>query len=131
MDAGSAQQHGVYDARSIGPVVQAVPAPPTAPPPTIGAGLNYQTGVILANGFKAISVGATLSQAGSVSIQRFIDKAGTIPVGAAISTTLAAGVANFATVNDGVAFASFQVTISNTGASTGNLSGFGMLLSAA
>jgi hypothetical protein len=130
-DVGSEQQNAWFDIRAVGPVAQAVPTPPTAAPSTINGGANYQTGIIPANGFKAISVGATLSQAGTISIQRFIDKAGTIPVGAAISATLTANTANWADVNDGVAYASFQVTIANTSGSVGTLSGFGMLLSAA
>jgi hypothetical protein len=78
------------------------------------------------------SAGVTLSQARSISVQRYIDLAGNVPVRAAISAALSANTPGAATVtNDGIAFQSFRITISNSSSSAAaNVSNFGIVLSA-
>lgn len=131
MDAGSESNAAHIPPRGVGPVLTTSPILPAAIPSTIAGGGSYQSGIIYSDGYKSISVGAKLSQVGSITIQRYLDAAGTIPVGAPITAALAANTANWATVNDGVAFLSFQVTIANTSGSIGNLSNTGILLAAA
>ncbi|WP_426442041.1 hypothetical protein [Bradyrhizobium genosp. P] len=95
---------------------------------------TYVSAVIISDGFRSISVGAKSNQSGgTISIQRFIDRAGLVLVGAAVvSGAFAAGVGQFATItDDGIAFQSFQITISNTSASAATITNFGVLLSAA
>jgi len=87
--------------------------------------------VIASDGFKALSCAVLSSQAGAVSIQRYVDKVGTLPQGAPISSTLVAATANVVNSNDGLPFQSFKVTITNTGGSTATISGFALLLNAA
>ena len=104
---------------------------PSGPPgATIAASSSYQSGVIPSNGFKAIGIGVTLNQAGSITIQRFLDAAGNVPVGAPITAAITASTAQWATVNDGTPFRSFKFQISNSGTSAANISNFGCLLSA-
>jgi hypothetical protein len=107
----------------------AIPTPPTAAPATIAASGNYNTGIMSAAGFKSLAAACTLSQAGTIVIQRYLDPLGTIAVGAPVSATLVAATANYVTVNDGVCAASWQVTINNTGGSTGNLTNTAFLAS--
>jgi hypothetical protein len=98
---------------------------------TIAASGNYTSAVIYSDGFKSISVGCKSTQTGAINIQRYIDRAGTIPVGAPITAALTAGTSQWANVvNDGVAFQSFTIQITNTGASPATITLFGALLAA-
>lgn len=79
--------------------------------------------VIVSNGWKLFSVGLKSTQAGQISIQRFLDLAGTVPQGAAVTVALTANTAAYATVGtDGLPFASVQVTVTNSGGSAATLS---------
>lgn len=109
------------------PTGPTIPTPPTAPPATIAASGNYKTGIMNAAGFKGLAAACTLSQAGTLVIQRYIDPAGTIAIGTPISATLVGGTANTVDVIDGLPAAAWQVTISNTGGSTGNLTAVAFL----
>ncbi len=93
---------------------------------------TWVSGVIATDGFKSLSVGATSNQSGgTISIQRYIDRAGVVPVGAPIvSGAFSAGVGQFASVNDGVAFQSFKITIANTAGSAATITNFGIVLNA-
>jgi hypothetical protein len=123
-----------FEPEAVGPVTQidlSLDAAQTGViPATVVAGTPFSTILLTADGFKAIAAGCILSTAGTIVIQRFIDAAGTIPQGAAISATLAAGVANSVSVNDGAPFQTYTVTITNTGAGSANLTGFTLLLNA-
>ncbi|MCG5072275.1 hypothetical protein [Paraburkholderia tagetis] len=90
---------------------------------SVPASGNLPGNVIVSNGWKLFSVGLKSTQAGQISIQRFLDLAGTVPQGAAVTAALTAGTAAYATVGtDGLPFASVQVTVSNSGASAATLS---------
>jgi hypothetical protein len=101
------------------------------PPATIVASGNYTSLLIVADGFKALACGVTSTQAGALSIQRYIDKAGLIAQGPAISSTLVAATPNIVNSNDGLPFQTFKVIITNTGGATATISNFGLLLNAA
>lgn len=101
-----------------------------APPATIAASGNYTSNLIYADGYKAIAVAALSSQAGAITIQRYVDKAGTLPQGPATSATITGGTAQACNTNDGLPFQSFKISITNTGASAANLTGFCCLLNA-
>ncbi len=84
---------------------------------------NLPGSVIVSNGWKLFSVGLQSSQAGQLTIQRFLDLAGTVPQGAPVTAALTANTAAYATVGtDGLPFASVQVTVSNSGGSAATLS---------
>lgn len=71
--------------------------------------------VLLSNGYLAFALGLTSTKGGAISIQRYLDAAGTIAVGAAITAVLVANTAQTAIVtNDGKPFQSMIITITNT-----------------
>lgn len=112
--------NAIYDA--------ATPTPPNAVPATIAASISYQTGFMPCMGYAGLAAAATLSQAGTISIQRYMDAAGAYPIGAAISTTMSTpGTLYTAAVRDGLPCAFWQVTVTNTGASTAGVSAFSLL----
>ena len=108
---------------------QIVPVPPTAFPATIAGGATYSTGVIAGLGYSGLAAAAQLDQAGVLTLQRYIDQAGTIPIGAATTQAMSAGVQATVAVRDGLPFSSFIVTIQNTSGSLGTLSGTALLMS--
>lgn len=103
------------------PNAQVNPVPPTPVPTTIAGGGNWASGIIPGAGYNKLATTAQLSQAGTLTIQRYVNAAGTIPIGAAIVQALSANTLGYAAVNDGLPFASWQVTIANTSGSVGNL----------
>lgn len=76
------------------------------------------TALIPAGGYPKIAIGATNSVAGSISVQRYIDAAGLIPQGVALTQSLTAGTAGVLNINDGAPFQSFTITISGAGTLT-------------
>lgn len=125
----SQQNSGFWDIRAVGPVAQTAPVIAT-PPSTIAASGQWQSAVLPADGFKTLAVGVTSSQTGAVNVQRYLDAAGTVTQGAASTQALTAATAAVLNVTDGVPFASFQITVTNTGASTATISKFAVLLNA-
>lgn len=103
-----------------------VPTPPTPVPATIANGGNYNTGIMSAAG-RFFAASANLSQNGSLVLTRYIDPAGTIPIGPVTTQALAAGVLGTVAVNDFVPCASWAVQVNNTGGGLGNLTQFALL----
>ncbi len=98
--------------------------PPNPFPSTIAPSGNWQSGIIRVYGggsLPALVVTVESTQAGAVSIQRYADAAGTIPVGGNISQTLTDSTEAYVGANDGVPYLSFQVTITNTGGSSATI----------
>jgi hypothetical protein len=93
---------------------------------------TYTTGVVVSNGYQIIAVGVTSSQAGTVTIQRFLDRAGTVPVTTTLSTPVVAATPLVVVVNafnDHLPFASFIITVTNSSGSTvANITNFAVLL---
>lgn len=79
--------------------------------------------LILSGGYPRIAIGATSSATGSITVQRYLDAAGTIPQGAALTQALTAATAGVLNISDGAPFQSFTVTIAG-----GTLSNVGALL---
>ncbi len=75
-------------------------------------------------GYPRIAVAAENTVAGSINVQRYLDEAGTIPQGPALTQSLTAATAGVLNISDGNPFQSFTVNI--TGA--GTLSGVAVLL---
>jgi hypothetical protein len=110
------------------------PAQLSAALPTVGtiaASGNWTSNVLISDGFKAIGAGCKSTQTGAINIQRYLDRAGTVPVGAVVTAALVANTSQWATVNDGVPFQSFTVQITNTGGGAATITLFDILLSAA
>lgn len=111
------QSHNIAD---VGPVAQVFISQTklgigTTAGSTVGNGLsNLQQ----ACGYKALAVGATSSATGVLSVQRYIDAAGTIAQGAAITANLTAGTPGLVNITDDAPFLSFTVSVSGTGTLT-------------
>jgi hypothetical protein len=90
---------------------------------SVPASGNLVGNVMFSNGWKLFSVGLKSTQAGQISIQRFLDLAGAVPQGAPVTAAITANTAASATVGtDGLPFASVQVTVTNSGTSAATLS---------
>ena len=91
----------------------------TSPVP---ASSNVQSNILPSNGYLLFALGVTSVNAGSISIQRFVDLAGNVPQGVPITASLIGGTAQVCNItNDGYPFQSMQITITNTGGSTSAL----------
>jgi hypothetical protein len=114
---------------SIGPTVQApVPAAVHGLASTVAASGSITSNLIPSDGYKVIAVGVTSTQAGQIQVQRYLDDAGTVKQGPALTASLTATTAGVCNVTDGNPFASFAVTITNTGGSSATLTNLGILL---
>lgn len=118
----------VWIAGNPGSVIN--PVPPTAPPATIAGGSNWNSGPILSIGRGGIAAGATLSQTGTLTLQRYIDKAATIAIGSAVTAAMTANTPATVDVVDGLPCGSFTIVVANTSGSTGNLTGVAILMTA-
>ena len=128
--ASTEENGGFIQPFAVGPVMQALPIPQVATPGTIAASGTYDAGLMPSDGYKLLAGGATLSNAGSIAVQRYININGTVPQGAAVTAALTAGAPGILNVNDGASFASFDVKIINSVATVATLTDFGMLLNA-
>jgi hypothetical protein len=72
-------------------------------------------GPFASGGYSKLAVGATNSAAGSIVVQRYLDQAGTIPQGAALTQALTGGTAGVLNITDGVPFQSFTIQITGAG----------------
>ncbi|HEU0117705.1 MAG TPA: hypothetical protein VFR09_03650 [Alphaproteobacteria bacterium] len=107
-----------------------VPANVHNVPATIPGSGNVQSSLIVTEGFSLVSAGITSSQAGTMSIQRYLDAGGTVTQGPAVQVSLSAGVAANLDILDGRPFASMKLTITNASGTTANLTNFALLLQA-
>jgi hypothetical protein len=96
---------------------------------SVPASGNVQSSLIETDGWPKVAIGVTSTQAGQVSVQRYLDDAGTVPQGAAVTASLTANTAAVVNVTDGNPFAAIQITITNTSGSTATLSNLAVLLS--
>jgi hypothetical protein len=124
-----------FEPEAVGPVTQIDLSADTAQtgtiPTTIAESASFTTSLLAADGFKAITAGCTLTTAGTIAVQRFVDANGLIPQGAATSKALTANVAASVSVNDGNPFQTYTVTITNgSGSAAATLSSFTLLLNA-
>ncbi len=109
---------------------QQAPVPQTTHnlPDAIAGNSSVSTSLIRADGYTLISAGLTATQAGSLSIQRYLDDGGTQPQGPALTVPIAAHTAANLDVLDGKPFASFVLTVTNGAAAVSAITGFALLL---
>ena len=122
-----------WESMAIGPVAQADISAWSAlgVPSTVPATGSWNSNLLRSDGFKMISVGATSSQAGTLSIQRYLDAAGLVAQGAAVSQSLSAGTPAVVNVVDGLPCQTFKITITNSSGSVATITNFACLLNAA
>lgn len=98
---------------------------------SVPASGNVQSSLINTDGWPKAAIGVTSSQAGQIEVQRYLDDAGLVPQGAALTAALTAATAGVLNITDGVPFAAMKVMITNTGASAATLTNLAILLAAA
>lgn len=117
-----------------GPVAQCYPTVTQAPFPVLdvagGAAPKWTSDLILADGFRSIAAGVTLSRNGTIKIIRYVDLAGQVLL-KTDTLVLTAATAAAITVTDNLPFGSFKVEIENTdnvGGHTAAITNFSLLL---
>jgi hypothetical protein len=96
---------------------------------TVPLSSSIISNLLFSDGMQLAAIGVTSTQAGAITVQRYLDDAGTIKQGAALTAALVANTAQVVNITDGVAFATFTVNISNSSGSTAaTLSNVGILL---
>jgi len=113
-----------------GPVAQADLTSVIAVPATIAGSGTFTSALQYADGFKSIACGVTLSQTGTLQVQRYVDRAGLVLQTAATATALTASTPGVYNVTDGLPFQSFKVIITNSAGTPANVTNFVLLLNA-
>jgi hypothetical protein len=97
---------------------------------TIAGNGNVVSNAIINNGFKNFAFCLKSTQAGSVSIQRYLDQAATIPVGAAITGSLVANTALTVDSVDSIPYQSMIITVSDSSGTGATISNCALLFQA-
>jgi hypothetical protein len=110
--------------------IQNIPDPAnfqTPPPATLAGGASWVSGPISLSGYRSLAVNAKLSQAGTLTIQRYMDLLGLIAIGAPVTQAMTANVDAYVALNDGLPAVTYSITVHNTSGSTGNLTNVAVL----
>lgn len=97
---------------------------------TISNAGTLTSGLFSTFGMSNFVFGATLSNAGTLQLRRFIDQAGSISIGAPVTLALSAATAGVLTIQDGKISQSARVDIINGGTTGATVSGFAGLMQA-
>jgi hypothetical protein len=123
-----------YEPICIGPIAQAdVSASTTIGtlPASIVASGSYVSAVIPTDGYRVIAVGVTSTQAGVLSVQRYLDLAGLVAQGAPLTASILAATPVVLNATDYAPCQSFRITITNTNAgAAAAITNFACLLNA-
>lgn len=96
---------------------------------TIPLSSNTISNLLFADGMQIGAVGVKSTKTGAINVQRYLDDAGTVPQGAALTAALTANTAAVVNITDGLPFASFTVQITNTdGTNPATLTNLAILL---
>jgi hypothetical protein len=117
-----------HQVNSGGAMQVLVPAAVHGLPSTVAASGHATSNPIYSDGMQVGAIGVTSTQTGAITVQRYLDDAGTVKQGAALTASLTANTAQVLNITDGNPFASFTVDISNTGGSTATLTNLAILL---
>lgn len=98
--------------------VRAVPA--LGYPSTVANGATWQSDLLPA-GFAGATAGILSDHAGTLTLQRYADLAGLLPVGALISQAVVANTPAWVGANDGLPFLSFNVEFVNASGAIANI----------
>jgi hypothetical protein len=105
------------------------PAPfPTPLPTTIAGSSNWNSSLMFNDGFRNLTVGVQMNQAGFMVIQQYLDMAGTIPR-VVSSTAIVSGTLLIVDLANQAPFTSFTLQITNSGA-LATIAAFQVILSA-
>lgn len=120
-----------FTIQGIGPVAQTTISQNIPPLTNVAAGVPFDTGVIISNGYQLVACAITSVVAGSLVITRYLDREGTILSTTALTTAITAATPAVAIINsrtDGFPFASFRISFTVTGGVQSTISGFYVLL---
>lgn len=121
------QDSGAIPVRAV---LMSIPDPAelmTPPPATLAPSAVWDSGPISGGGFSKLVATAQLNQTGTLSIARYIDLLGLVPVGPVPVQAMTANILASVAVNDGYPFASWRVKVTNTSGSTANLTNVNLL----
>lgn len=99
-------------------------------PATIAATSSFVSTVFGVPG-PGLSAGVKMDEAGNITLQRYLDAAGLLPIGSAVTAAVTANTAATINVNDGVPYAYAQLTIQNTAGSTATVAAAAVVCSQA
>src|SRR5260221_3563652 len=81
-----------YAPTAVGPALQYQLTPADhGLPASVVAGATANSLIVPSDGFALVAAGVTASQAGQLGLQLYLDAAGTLPQGAAVTAALTAG----------------------------------------
>ena len=101
-------------------------------PSSIVASGSWTSNVTPTDGFQVIAVGVTSSQAGVLSVQRYLDIAGLVAQGGPVTQAMTAATPAVLNCSDHAPCQSFKISITNASGSTAaNITNFACLLNAA
>lgn len=103
-----------------------VAVPPIPFPASIADGATWSSDLMLAN-YGGLIAAAKSDHAATLTVQRYADLAGLIPVGPLYSQAMAANVAAWTGGNDGLPYVSFAVSIINSAGAVANITGASIL----
>lgn len=94
---------------------------------TIDASSSINSNLIYTNGYKIFSFAVTSDQDGSVSIQRYLDTAGTIAQGSPTTASVVGGTPLVVNNSSSSPSQTLKITITNSGGSIANLTNVALL----
>ena len=97
-------------------------------PASVAAGGTASSAVIPSDGYQKIALSVTSTEAGTLTLQRYLDASGTVAQGAALQASIAAGQPALVNAVDGLPFQSLTVSVSNSGGTGANLTNLVVLL---
>lgn len=95
-------------------------------PSVVADGATWQSDLLPA-GFAGATAGILSDHAGTLTLQRYADLAGVLPVGVLLSQAVAANVAAWVGANDGLPFLSFNVQFVNGTGAVANVASISIL----
>jgi len=106
-----------------------VPASVLAMPGTAAGNATVTSAVVNMQGFTRSAISLQSTTAGTLSVQRYVDAAGTVPLGTVASVALAANTPNSVGFYDGLPSGSLIVSFANSAGTTATLTNAAVLLS--
>ncbi|VVC76002.1 hypothetical protein AQUSIP_13030 [Aquicella siphonis] len=97
---------------------------------TVPANDSINSNLLFMNGYKFFAFALTSTQNGDISIQRYVDRAGLIAQGAALTGSLTAATPFVYTLTDTKPFQSMKITINNSAGSDAALTNVLLLMQA-
>lgn len=110
--------------------IDAVNIPGGPPPPQLLASGTWTSGLIYGMGYKILAIALTMDHAGTVKVQRYLDRAGTIAAAAVSSTAIVGGTPLVVNITDNIPWQVFTIEIDNAAGAVGNITNFFVLMNA-